>query len=84
MSVEKQLDKEEIKRLCSGRWSDIVMVLAPMLAGALSKERKAQPCPKCGGTDRFNFDKDFYRKIKIMTRISNSVYKNKVLNPFFF
>jgi len=59
MSSEQQLDKEEIKRLCSGRWSDIVMVLAPTLSMPLTKLSKAQPCPKCGGTDRFNFDKEF-------------------------
>lgn len=38
----------------SGRWRDILEVLAGLHAEQLSNRH--QPCPACGGRDRYRFD----------------------------
>jgi len=50
---------DEIRERLSGQWGDAIRTLAPGLSDALQKGKKHQPCPLCGGTDRFNFDANF-------------------------
>ena len=47
------VDAETVRRAAFGRWSDILQALG-MSAEVLAKKRN-QPCPACGGTDRFQF-----------------------------
>ena len=47
--AKKKLDKDEVKSLANGRWSEI---LAPYFP---TNDGKHSPCPKCGGKDRFRF-----------------------------
>ncbi len=48
-----KLDAREIKAEAQGRWQDI---LAAIGIPAKSLTNKHQPCPACGGKDRFRFD----------------------------
>ncbi len=48
---------EDVKRAASGRWSAIIISLASVDAVCL--DGRQQPCPKCGGTDRFRVFEDF-------------------------
>ena len=46
-------NKDEIENLAYGNWANILTGL-----GVLNKKQtanKGQPCPLCGGTDRYNF-----------------------------
>ena len=45
-------DKNELKRLCSGRWPDILTEVARIPREHLDPSRE-HPCPKCGGETRF-------------------------------
>lgn len=47
-------DKSEVKQLATGRWKEIFETL-----GIHFELRKHQPCPKCGGRDRFRPFDDF-------------------------
>lgn len=49
----------ELKKQLEGRWKDAVMALCPALSESLSKGKAHQPCPRCGGKDRFNYKDDF-------------------------
>ena len=49
----------ELKEKLRGKWPEVIATLAPGLSGAMQNLKKSQPCPRCGGSDRFNFDKDF-------------------------
>jgi putative DNA primase/helicase len=45
------LDKDELKRLASGRWIDVLEAVGGIERNLL--DGRHHPCPKCGGTDRF-------------------------------
>ena len=51
--MAKRLDLQEVRRQAFGRWPDILQALG-MSADVLAKKRN-QPCPACGGDDRFQF-----------------------------
>jgi len=53
------LEPDELKVKLSGHWVNVINALAPGLSEAVSKGKAHQPCPQCGGKDRFNFDGDF-------------------------
>ena len=50
-------DIAEIKRRAAGRWPEIVPALTIIPADVL--DGRHDPCPKCGGTDRFRALDDF-------------------------
>jgi len=54
-----KLEVAEIKKQLSGQWLTVVETYSPMLSGTLQLGHKGQPCPICGGNDRFNYDKNF-------------------------
>lgn len=47
-----QLSAEAVKAAAAGRWLEILEAVAGIPCGLL--DGKGHPCPKCGGTDRFN------------------------------
>ena len=49
----RPLDAETVRRAAFGRWPDILLALG-VSADALARKRN-QPCPACGGVDRFQF-----------------------------
>lgn len=55
----KFYDLEEVNRQASGRWKDILVGLGILSSHQVSG--KDQPCPMCGGTDRFKYT-DFERE----------------------
>lgn len=52
-------DKEDVRQQASGRWSEI---LTQMGLPGESLDGRHQPCPKCGGTDRWRVFEDFEEK----------------------
>lgn len=46
--------KDEVERMAQGRWSQILRDLAGLSPDQLSN--RSQPCPMCGGEDRYNYD----------------------------
>ena len=52
-------DKEDVRQQASGRWPDILTQLG--LPGE-ALDGRHQPCPKCGGTDRWRVFDDFDEK----------------------
>lgn len=48
-----RIDLQAVRRAAFGRWPDILTALG-IPAEVLTKKRN-QPCPACGGTDRFQF-----------------------------
>ena len=51
------MEISEVKRHAAGRWAEIVGTLAGVNGETLSGRH--QPCPRCGGTDRFRAFGDF-------------------------
>jgi P4 family phage/plasmid primase-like protien len=49
-------DKEAVKDAASGRWPEIISRLASVPESILDGGH--HPCPKCGGNDRFNIDRN--------------------------
>jgi putative DNA primase/helicase len=45
---------EQIKTMAHGRWQEIILALTSVHPDQL--RNKHQPCPFCGGEDRFRFD----------------------------
>lgn len=52
-----KFDVDLIKQAASGRWPDLLSSLASLSASTF--DGKHQPCPKCGGSDRFRAFPDF-------------------------
>ena len=50
-----KLDIDSLKRAAAGRWGEILSTLGGVPADILDGHH--HPCPKCGGTDRFRYDK---------------------------
>jgi AAA domain/Zinc-binding domain of primase-helicase len=48
---------EVVKQAAEGRWQEIISQVTGISEDCL--DGREQPCPKCGGTDRFNAFKDF-------------------------
>lgn len=48
-----KIDLQDIRRQAFGRWPDILRSLG--IPAEVLKNRRNQPCPCCGGTDRFQF-----------------------------
>lgn len=53
---------DRIKQAASGRWIETLSM------NLLRDDSQGQPCPKCGGDDRFNLDQDFKTNGKIYCR----------------
>ncbi|WP_024304114.1 toprim domain-containing protein [Pseudogulbenkiania sp. MAI-1] len=51
--MSQKIDLQQVRRAAFGRWPDILAALG-IPAEALAKKRN-QPCPACGGVDRFQF-----------------------------
>ena len=51
----KGIDVEALKRQAAGRWPELLSTLGGVSADIL--DGKNHPCPKCGGTDRFRYDR---------------------------
>jgi P4 family phage/plasmid primase-like protien len=49
------MNKEEIKDRLRGQWEPVLLALSAIPQEALNKQH--QPCPKCGGNKRFNFER---------------------------
>lgn len=49
------MNKEEIKDRLRGQWEPVLLALSAIPADCLNKHH--QPCPKCGGTKRFNYER---------------------------
>jgi len=49
---KQRLSVDEIKRAAAGRWCDILASVCGLSTEQLDPKRH-QPCPRCGGTDRF-------------------------------
>lgn len=49
-------DKEAVKDAAGGRWPEIISRLASVPESILDGSH--HPCPKCGGNDRFNIDRN--------------------------
>jgi hypothetical protein len=62
----KRYDPNQIKHLAIGRWPELLGLSEEILSG------RHQPCPKCGGNDRFRALDDF--------RSSGAVICNKCFN----
>ena len=50
-----QFDVDELKRMADGRWDHILSATCGIDRELL--DGKKHPCPKCGGTDRFRWDR---------------------------
>lgn len=50
------MDTKEIKDMLAGRWAEVIASLSSVPSSILDGGH--HPCPKCGGTDRFNLDRD--------------------------
>jgi len=59
MTAQPQFDADGMKDKLRGQWINVISTLAPRLSGGMQILKKSQPCPRCGGSDRFNYDKDF-------------------------
>ena len=55
-SYEFESRVAEIKRLAHGRWTEILRALA---VDEKFLNKRNQPCPLCGGTDRFQYTDKF-------------------------
>jgi len=53
---------DHIHRAASDRWHEILSL--PLLRD----DHQGQPCPKCGGTDRFHVDRDYSKNGKVYCR----------------
>jgi hypothetical protein len=53
---------DAIKRTAYGKWNEILSL--PLNR----QDHNGQPCPKCGGTDRFNTDREFAENGKVYCR----------------
>jgi P4 family phage/plasmid primase-like protien len=49
-------DKDLVKQAAEGRWPEVIAALSRVDASALDGNH--HPCPKCGGTDRFNLSRN--------------------------
>ena len=52
-------DKDEVKRLARGRWGEVLKHCLPWLDVDKLERHQGQPCPSCGGEDRFYSYQDF-------------------------
>lgn len=52
--MNASIDADNVKAAAHGKWPDILHNLAGLDHGQL--RNKHQPCPACGGTDRYRFD----------------------------
>lgn len=50
------MDKDEIKDRLRGQWEPVLLALSSIPAEALNTQH--QPCPKCGGKKRFNYERE--------------------------
>lgn len=59
------IDKQDLQRQASGRWLDLLAA-----AGIPSEllNQAGKPCPKCGGEDRFNADRNVASNGKVFCR----------------
>ncbi|GAA4435818.1 hypothetical protein [Bremerella cremea] len=64
-NLSGSLDKPQLLRLSQGRWLDI-FAAAGIPAHLL--DHGGKPCPKCGGTDRLNADRDVASNGKVFCR----------------
>lgn len=55
----KRYDLKQINIQAEGRWKDILSSILHLSEIQLSK--KGQPCPMCGGKDRYSFTNKFCR-----------------------
>ncbi|MFN7449379.1 MAG: primase-helicase zinc-binding domain-containing protein [Pirellula sp.] len=53
---------EQIKRQAFGKWNELLSL--PLQR----QDHNGQPCPKCGGTDRFHIDREFADNGKVYCR----------------
>jgi phage/plasmid primase-like uncharacterized protein len=56
MVVSKRLDKTDVEQAAHGRWDFILSTVAGVDSAILDGVH--HPCPNCGGTDRFNADRE--------------------------
>jgi len=56
--MEKHIEAREVRARASGRWLDLLAVLAPALEPALSRVGRHVPCPVHGGIDGFRLFRD--------------------------
>jgi len=50
------MNKDEIKDRLRGQWEPVLLALSSIPAEALNTQH--QPCPKCGGKKRFNYERE--------------------------
>jgi len=63
-----RIDKDELKRLATGRWPEILSRVGRVNAQLL--DGKNHPCPKCGGKDRF----------RLLNREAGALFCNQCFN----
>jgi hypothetical protein len=51
-----RFDKQLVKEAADGRWPEIISTIGRVDPGILDGNH--HPCPKCGGTDRFNLNRE--------------------------
>ena len=61
-----------IREAAAGNWRSIISDLTHYPETTFDEGSKGQPCPKCGGNDRFNVFKDFERTGGLICRVCHN------------